>query len=68
VRSTNVADDELTLLVGTSILNSEMSQTSGAASLEYRHGLARDVDVTATYLHEAVASTPGATASPPSFG
>jgi hypothetical protein len=53
VRSTNVTGDELTVLAGTSILNSATSETSGAAALEYRHGLARVVDVTATYLHEA---------------
>ena len=46
-------DDELTLMYGRSILNSQVSETSTAGALEYRRGLARVVDVTATYLHEA---------------
>ena len=53
VRTTNVTGDELTAMFGQSILNSETSETSTAGAVEYRHGLARDVDVTATYLHEA---------------
>jgi hypothetical protein len=52
-RSRNVTSDELTAMYGRSILNSETSETSSAGALEYRHGLAREVDVTATYLHEA---------------
>ena len=52
-RSGSVRNDELTLMYGRSILNSQASETSTAGALEYRRGLARVVDVTATYLHEA---------------
>ncbi len=52
-RSGSVSNDELTLMYGRSILNSQASETSTAGALEYRRGLARVVDVTATYLHEA---------------
>jgi hypothetical protein len=51
-RSGNVTGDELTAMFGQSILNSETSETSAAGALEYRHGLGREVDVTATYLRE----------------
>jgi len=52
VRSTNVTGNELTLLLGRSILNSFDSETASAQGLEYRHGLDRYVDISASYLHE----------------
>lgn len=53
VRSSKVTGDELTLMLGRSILNSFESETSSAAGLEVRHGLDRYVDLSASYLHEA---------------
>lgn len=52
-RSGDVTANELTLMYGKSILNSNVSETSTAGALEYRHGIARAADVTAIYLHEA---------------
>jgi hypothetical protein len=52
-RSGDVTGNELTLMYGKAILNSTVSETATAGALEYRRGIARAVDVTATYLHEA---------------
>jgi hypothetical protein len=51
-RDTNVTNNEVTVMVGTTILNSLDSESNLAESIEYRRGLWRYVDVTATYLHE----------------
>lgn len=51
-RTSNVTGNELTAMLGASILNSDRSQSSPAASLEYRHGLAPHLDVTASLIHE----------------
>ncbi|MFM0514223.1 hypothetical protein [Paraburkholderia sp. RL17-373-BIF-A] len=37
---------------GKTILNSDNSESANAGSLEYRRGLWRNVDVTASYIHE----------------
>lgn len=52
-RTTNVTQNEITAMVGESILNSTGSESSIAAALEYRRGLWRYIDVTASYIHES---------------
>jgi hypothetical protein len=51
-RSSNVTNNELTVMFGKTILNSDQSESASAGSLEYRRGLWRYVDVSASYLHE----------------
>jgi hypothetical protein len=51
-RTTNVTNNEVTVLLGETVLNSFTSQSALAASVEYRRGLWRYVDVTASYIHE----------------
>ena len=51
-RTTNVTGNEVTVMVGTTILNSPGSESNLAESIEYRRGLWRYVDFTASYLHE----------------
>ena len=51
-RISDVTGNELTVMLGASILNSDRSESSPAESLEYRHGLGRHLDVTASLLHE----------------
>ncbi|WP_371826427.1 hypothetical protein [Caballeronia sp. M1242] len=51
-RTTNVTGNEVTVLVGTTILNSLDSESNVAESIEYRRGLWKYVDFTASYLHE----------------
>ena len=51
-RTTNVTGNEVTVMVGTTILNSPDSESNVAESIEYRRGLWRYVDFTASYLHE----------------
>jgi hypothetical protein len=51
-RSTNVTNNEVTVMLGTTILNSLDSESNLAESIEYRRGLWHYVDFTATYLHE----------------
>ncbi|SAK57316.1 hypothetical protein AWB80_02261 [Caballeronia pedi] len=51
-RSTNVTNNEVTVMLGTTILNSPDSETNLAESIEYRRGLWHYVDFTASYLHE----------------
>ncbi len=51
-RTTRVSENELTVMAGETVLNSYASQTAVSESVEYRRGIARYVDVTATYLHE----------------
>ncbi|SEJ05497.1 hypothetical protein [Paraburkholderia diazotrophica] len=51
-RTHDVTNNEITVLVGQTILNSPESQTSVAESIEYRRGLTRYLDGTLGYLHE----------------
>jgi len=51
-RTTNVTNNEVTVMVGTTILNSPDSESNLAESIEYRRGLWRYADFTASYLHE----------------
>jgi len=51
-RSSSVTGNELTVMLGASIVNSDKSESSPAETLEFRHGLGRHVDVTASLLHE----------------
>jgi hypothetical protein len=52
-RTTNVTRNELTAMFGETILNSNSSETAVAESVEYRRGLWRYIDVTASYIHES---------------
>lgn len=52
-RTSRVTDNELTVLLGKSILNSYDSETSFAQSVEYRRGITRYIDGTVSYIHEA---------------
>jgi hypothetical protein len=52
VRDSNVTGNEFTLMLGASIQNSDKSDSSPAETLEYRHGLGRYVDVSASLMHE----------------
>jgi hypothetical protein len=51
-RTTNVTNNEVTVLLGKTILNSDSSESANAGSLEYRRGLWHYVDITASYIHE----------------
>jgi hypothetical protein len=51
-RTKNVTNNEVTVMLGQTILNSYASETSVAESVEYRRGLWRYVDVTVSYIHE----------------
>jgi len=51
-RTSDVTGNELTMMIGASILNSDRSESSPAASLEFRHGLGRYLDMSASLLHE----------------
>lgn len=51
-RTHDVTNNEVTVLVGQTILNSLESQTSIAESIEYRRGLTHWLDGTLGYLHE----------------
>ncbi|MBP0595243.1 hypothetical protein J8I87_37425 [Paraburkholderia sp. LEh10] len=51
-RTHNVTNNEISVLVGQTILNSLESQTSVAESIEYRRGLTHYIDGTIGYLHE----------------
>ncbi|HZZ10061.1 MAG TPA: hypothetical protein VFE79_05175 [Paraburkholderia sp.] len=51
-RTRNVTQNEITAMFGATILNSTESESAAAAGLEYRRGLGRYVDVSASYLHE----------------
>lgn len=51
-RTTNVTKNEVTAMVGETILNSNGSESAVAESLEYRRGLWRYVDMTVSYIHE----------------
>jgi hypothetical protein len=51
-RTANVTNNEVTVMVGTTILNSLDSESNVAESIEYRRGLWHYLDVTASYLHE----------------
>lgn len=51
-RISKVTNNEITVMLGKTILNSNNSESATAGSLEYRRGLWRYVDVTASYIHE----------------
>lgn len=51
-RQGTVTHNELTVMVGETILNSLESQTSAAETIEYRRGIGRFADATVGYLHE----------------
>ncbi len=57
-RTSNVTNNELTVLFGETILNGAGSQSALATSVEYRRGVWRYVDVTASYIHEGANSQP----------
>ncbi|MEA3114345.1 MAG: hypothetical protein QOG58_4144 [Caballeronia sp.] len=46
------SNNEVTILLGRTILNSDNSESANAGSLEYRRGLWRYADVAASYIHE----------------
>jgi hypothetical protein len=52
-RTANVTNNEVTVMAGTTILNSLDSESNWAGSIEYRRGLWHYLDFTATYLHES---------------
>lgn len=52
-RTTNVTKNEVTAMLGETILNSNGSESAFAESVEYRRGLLRYVHVTASYIHES---------------
>jgi hypothetical protein len=51
-RTSKVTNNEVTIMLGKTTLNSGNSESANAGSLEYRRGLWRYVDVTASYIHE----------------
>ncbi|WP_235025559.1 hypothetical protein [Caballeronia terrestris] len=51
-RTSKVTTNEVTAMVGKTILNSGSSESATAGSLEYRRGVWRYADVTASYIHE----------------
>jgi len=51
-RTTNVTSNEVTVMIGTTILNSPDAESNLAESIEYRRGIWHYVDFTASYLHE----------------
>ncbi len=51
-RTDNVTQNELTVFLGQTIVNSFNSETSFAKAVEYRRGLARYVDGTISYINE----------------
>jgi len=51
-RTTNVTSNEVTVMVGKTILNSLDSESNVAESIEYRRGLWKYVDFSASFLHE----------------
>ncbi|CAG4889642.1 hypothetical protein R52603_01000 [Paraburkholderia saeva] len=51
-RTSNVTNNEVTLMLGATILNSNDSESALAESVEYRRGVWRYVDVTASWIHE----------------
>jgi hypothetical protein len=51
-RTQNVTNNEVSVLVGQTTLNSTESQTSTASAIEYRRGLTHWLDGTLGYLHE----------------
>ncbi|SAL35253.1 hypothetical protein AWB64_03478 [Caballeronia sordidicola] len=51
-RTSDVTGNELTVMLGKTILNSYDSESSVAESVEYRRGLTRYIDMSASYIHE----------------
>lgn len=51
-RPDDVTRNEITFMAGETVLNSYASQTAVSESVEYRRGIARYVDLTASYIHE----------------
>jgi hypothetical protein len=56
-RTHKVTSNEVTLLAGTTILNSLESQSSFSQAIEYRRGLTNYLDATLGYLHEGNSET-----------
>ena len=56
-RTHKVTNNEVTLLAGTTILNSLDSQSSFSQAIEYRRGLTNYLDATLGYLHEGNSET-----------
>lgn len=52
LRTRNVTNNEVTAMLGETILNSRSSPSTLGGSIEYRRGLTRLVDWTATWLYE----------------
>jgi hypothetical protein len=48
----DVTDEEFTVFVGESVVNTFFNENSIAAAIEYRRGIAKNLDWTATYLNE----------------
>lgn len=53
VRTPEIIKNELTVLIGDTILNSLDSQTSPAETVEYRRAIGRYIDGTISYFHES---------------
>lgn len=51
-QSSKTTTDEITVFLGRTIVNSYQSENDSARAIEYRHGLARHVDVTVGLLNE----------------
>ncbi len=51
-QSGKTTTDEFTVFLGRTIVNSYQSENGVASAIEYRHGLARHVDVTVSWLNE----------------
>jgi hypothetical protein len=51
-RTSKVTNNEITVMLGKTILNSADSESANAGRLEYRRGLWRYVDASASYIHE----------------
>jgi hypothetical protein len=56
-RTHKVTSNEITLLAGSTILNSLESQSSFSQAIEYRRGLTNYLDATLGYLHEGNSET-----------
>lgn len=51
-RSTRVTDNEVTLYLGKTIVNSDTSDSALGGAIDYRRGLMKYLDITVGYLHE----------------
>lgn len=66
--ASSVTNNEVTLYLGKTIVNSTSSPSALGGAIEYRRGLMKYIDFTIGYLHEAAPTPSGATASPISCG